>query len=127
MLALLMIFVVCGFLTFLDWHYKYREVVDSMMKVGEAQARLKQIEVALDAAELDKQNAVAEVTLAKEKAESSKSEVKRIELMVSMISINYSRVMLDSNSQVHVHRHINNPPVSLYLSEPALCLNICIY
>ena len=61
----------------------FREVIDSMMKVGEAQVRLKEIEVALDAAELDKQNAITEATLAKEKAESSKSEVKRIELMVS--------------------------------------------
>lgn len=60
-----------------------KEVVDSMMKVGEAQVRLKEIEVALDAAEFDKQNAVTEATLAKEKAESSKSEVKRIELMLA--------------------------------------------
>ncbi|XP_071936007.1 mitotic spindle checkpoint protein MAD1-like isoform X2 [Coffea arabica] len=60
-----------------------KEVIDSMMKVGEAQVRLKEIEVALDAAELDKQNAITEATLAKEKAESSKSEVKRIELMLA--------------------------------------------
>ncbi|XP_027113308.2 mitotic spindle checkpoint protein MAD1 [Coffea arabica] len=60
-----------------------KEVIDSMTKVGEAQVRLKEIEVALDAAELDKQNAITEATLAKEKAESSKSEVKRIELMLA--------------------------------------------
>lgn len=61
-----------------------RQVVDSMWKVGEAEARLKQLEVSLDAAELDKQNALNEAKMAKEMAEFSKSEVKRIESMVSM-------------------------------------------
>lgn len=60
-----------------------KEAIDSMIKVGEAQVRLKEIEMALDAAELDKQNAITEATLAKEKAESSKSEVKRIELRLA--------------------------------------------
>jgi mitotic spindle assembly checkpoint protein MAD1 len=55
-----------------------------MMKVGDANACLKQLEVALDAAQSGKQNAETEVALAKEKAEVSKSEVKRIELMVSV-------------------------------------------
>lgn len=63
-----------------------KEVVDSMLKVGEAQAQLKQIEVALDAAEVDKQNAVAEARLAKEAAEMSKSEIKRIELVLASVS-----------------------------------------
>jgi mitotic spindle assembly checkpoint protein MAD1 len=44
---------------------------------------LKQLEVALDAAEIGKQNAETEAVLAKEKAEVLKSEIKRIELMVS--------------------------------------------
>ncbi|GMY31293.1 mitotic spindle checkpoint protein MAD1 isoform X2, partial [Fagus crenata] len=57
------------------------EVIDSTMKVGDANARLKQLEVALDAALSGKQNAEIEAALAKEKAEVSKSEVKRIELM----------------------------------------------
>lgn len=61
-----------------------RQVIDGMWKVGEAEARLKQLEVSLDAAELDKQNALNEAKMAKEMAEFSKSEVKRIELMVSM-------------------------------------------
>lgn len=56
-----------------------------MMKLGEANAQLKQMEVALDAAQLGKQNAETEATLAKEKAEVTKSEVKRIELMVIFI------------------------------------------
>ncbi|KAK9286508.1 hypothetical protein L1049_014906 [Liquidambar formosana] len=63
-----------------------KEVIESMMKVGEANARLKQIEVALDAAELGKQNAETEAALTKEKSEVSKSEVKRIELMLSLVT-----------------------------------------
>ncbi|KAG5525720.1 hypothetical protein RHGRI_032123 [Rhododendron griersonianum] len=59
-----------------------REVIESMGKVGEANARLKQIEVSLDAAELGKQNADAVAALATENAGALKSEVKRIELMV---------------------------------------------
>ncbi|XP_059648311.1 mitotic spindle checkpoint protein MAD1-like [Cornus florida] len=60
-----------------------KEVVESMVKMGEANARAKQLEVALDAAELCKQNAETEAALAKENAELSKSEVKRIGLMLS--------------------------------------------
>ncbi|KAF4356869.1 hypothetical protein F8388_018549 [Cannabis sativa] len=63
-----------------------REVIDSTMKVGEANARLKQLEVALDSAQIDKQNAEAEAALAKEKAEFSKSELKQIEKMLSMVT-----------------------------------------
>ncbi|KAM3377797.1 mitotic spindle checkpoint protein MAD1 [Capsicum galapagoense] len=62
-----------------------REVLDSMTKVGEIQARLKQMEVALDAAELEKREADNEAVLAKEKAESSKSEIKRIELKLASV------------------------------------------
>ncbi|CAN4108209.1 unnamed protein product [Withania somnifera] len=62
-----------------------REVLDSMTKVGEIQARLKQMEVALDAAELEKREAENEAVLAKEKAESSKSEIKRIELKLASV------------------------------------------
>lgn len=59
-----------------------REVIESMRKAGEVNARLKQMEVALDDAELAKQNAETEAALANEKAALSISEVKRIELMV---------------------------------------------
>ncbi|KAH0728479.1 hypothetical protein KY284_004344 [Solanum tuberosum] len=62
-----------------------REVLDSMTKVGEIQARLKQMEVALDAADLEKREAENEAVLAKEKAESSKSEIKRIELKLASV------------------------------------------
>jgi mitotic spindle assembly checkpoint protein MAD1 len=56
-----------------------------MMKVGEANALLKQMEVALDTAQLGKQNAETEAALAKEMAEALKLEVKEIELMVSIL------------------------------------------
>lgn len=63
-----------------------KEVIDSTIKIGEANARLKQIEVGLDAAELAKQNAEADAVLAKEKAEVLKSDLKRIELTLSMVT-----------------------------------------
>ncbi|PIN23581.1 Mitotic checkpoint protein MAD1 [Handroanthus impetiginosus] len=63
-----------------------KEVVDSMMRVGEAQARVKEIQVALDTAMLDKQNAETETAMAKEKAESHKAEIKRLELMLGLIT-----------------------------------------
>ncbi|KAG6778379.1 hypothetical protein POTOM_018239 [Populus tomentosa] len=63
-----------------------KEVIDNMMKVGEANALLKQMEVALDTAQLGKQNAETEAALAKEMAEALKLEVKEIELMLSMVT-----------------------------------------
>lgn len=53
-----------------------------MMKIGEINAQLKQMEVSLDAAQLSKQKAETEATVAKEKAEVSELEVKRMELTV---------------------------------------------
>ncbi|KAG7976849.1 hypothetical protein I3843_05G001500 [Carya illinoinensis] len=63
-----------------------KEVIDCMMKEGDANARLKQMEVALDAVQSGKHIAETEAAFAKEKAEESKSEVKRIEVMLSMIT-----------------------------------------
>lgn len=63
-----------------------KEVIESMGKVSEANARLKQMEVSLDAAELGKQNADAVAALATENAKALKSEVKRIELMLSSVT-----------------------------------------
>ncbi|KAL9353701.1 hypothetical protein Peur_051671 [Populus x canadensis] len=63
-----------------------KEVIDNMMKVGEANALLKQMEVALDTAQLGKQNAETEAALAKEMAKALKLEVKEIELMLSMVT-----------------------------------------
>ncbi|KAI3445547.1 hypothetical protein Pfo_002212 [Paulownia fortunei] len=63
-----------------------KEVVDSMMRAGEAQACMKEIQVTLDTAMLDKQNAETEAAMAKEKAESYKAEIKRLELMLGLIT-----------------------------------------
>ncbi|XP_011028407.1 PREDICTED: mitotic spindle checkpoint protein MAD1 isoform X3 [Populus euphratica] len=63
-----------------------KEVIDNMMKIGEVNALLKQMEVALDTAQLGKQNAETEAALAKEKAEALTLEVKEIELMLSMVT-----------------------------------------
>lgn len=57
-----------------------------MMKVGEAETRLKQLEVALESAEVDKQNAKTEAALAEEKAEVLISELKRIESCLSLVT-----------------------------------------
>lgn len=54
-----------------------------MMRAGEAQANMKENQVALDTAVIDKQNGETEVAMAKEKAESYKAEIKRLEFMVS--------------------------------------------
>lgn len=70
-----------------------------MMKVGLANARLKQVEVSLDAAQIDKQNAETEAALAKEKVDASKSEVNRIELMVGLF-IHASHELLKENSLI---------------------------
>lgn len=51
--------------------------------MGEVNARLKQLEVALDAAQIDKQKAESEATLVEEKIEALKLEVKQNELLVS--------------------------------------------
>ncbi|EEF34534.1 mitotic spindle checkpoint protein MAD1 [Ricinus communis] len=63
-----------------------KEMIDNMMKVGEANARVKQMEVALDAAHLGKQNAETEVASAKEKAKRLKLEVNQIELMLCTVT-----------------------------------------
>ncbi|XP_058089997.1 mitotic spindle checkpoint protein MAD1 isoform X2 [Magnolia sinica] len=60
-----------------------KELIDSMMKLGEISAHLKQLEVALESADLAKQHAETEAALAKEKAEESLLVVKRLELMLS--------------------------------------------
>lgn len=62
-----------------------KEVIDTMAKLSEANARLKQLEVAFTASELDKKNAETEAALVKEKEESLKSEVKRLESRLSSV------------------------------------------
>ncbi|KAI5414351.1 mitotic spindle checkpoint protein MAD1 [Lathyrus oleraceus] len=63
-----------------------KEALYSTQKEGEGTSRLKQLEVALDAAEIGKQNAETEAVLAKEKAEVLKSEIKQIELTLAVVT-----------------------------------------
>ncbi|ESQ43676.1 hypothetical protein EUTSA_v10012797mg [Eutrema salsugineum] len=63
-----------------------KEVLDSTMKIGEASTRFNQLGAALDATQLDRQNAETEAALAKEKYEALKSDVKRIEAMLSLVT-----------------------------------------
>ncbi|KAK4402029.1 Mitotic spindle checkpoint protein MAD1 [Sesamum angolense] len=63
-----------------------KEVVDGMMRAGDAQARMKEIQVSLDAAILDKQNAETEAAMAKERAESYKAEIKQLESVLGLIT-----------------------------------------
>lgn len=60
-----------------------RQALTNLNKVGEVTSRLKELEVALEFADLSKQRAEGEANLAKERAESAAKEVKRLELMVS--------------------------------------------
>lgn len=66
------------------FYLQYREVIDSMAKLGEANACLKQLEVALESAVLDKKNAESETALAKEKEQSLKLEIKELEAKVGI-------------------------------------------
>ncbi|KAJ8755600.1 hypothetical protein K2173_022195 [Erythroxylum novogranatense] len=63
-----------------------KEVIDYMMKMGEANARLKQMEVALETTQIAKQNAEIEAALTKEKAEVLVSEIKQMELLISTVT-----------------------------------------
>lgn len=62
-----------------------RQALTNLNKVGEVTSRLKELEVALEFADLSKQRAEGEAALAKERAESATREVKRLELMVLSI------------------------------------------
>lgn len=64
----------------------HKEVLEGMMKMGEVSARLKQIEVALEAAENAKRDAETESALTKEKADLLKLELKRTELSLSSVT-----------------------------------------
>nr|CAB3474974.1 unnamed protein product [Digitaria exilis] len=63
-----------------------KEALTNLNKVGEVTSRLKELEVALEFADLSKQRAEGEATLAKERAENAAKEVKRLELMLAAIS-----------------------------------------
>ncbi|KAI3525661.1 hypothetical protein L1887_04630 [Cichorium endivia] len=74
-----------------------KEVIESMMKIGEVSARLKQVEVALDAAENGRQNAETESALTKEKVELLKLELKRYELLLSSVTEERDRLKQQKN------------------------------
>ncbi|XP_004499365.1 mitotic spindle checkpoint protein MAD1 isoform X2 [Cicer arietinum] len=76
-----------------------KEVICSAQKEGEGTARLKQLEVALDAALIGKQNAETEAVLAKERAEVLKSEIKRIELMLAVVTEERNKLRNLTNSK----------------------------
>ncbi|XP_072150137.1 mitotic spindle checkpoint protein MAD1 [Setaria viridis] len=63
-----------------------KQALTNLNKVGEVTSRLKELEVALEFADLSKQRAEGEANLAKERAESAAKEVKRLELMLAAIS-----------------------------------------
>ncbi|XP_023730297.1 mitotic spindle checkpoint protein MAD1 [Lactuca sativa] len=63
-----------------------KDVIESMMKMGEVSARLKQVEVAFDAAENGRQTAETESALTKEKVELLKLDLKRNELLLSSVT-----------------------------------------
>ncbi|CAN0907383.1 Mitotic spindle checkpoint protein MAD1 [Linum grandiflorum] len=76
----------------LTFHVNIREVVDNMKKLGDATAQLKQLEVILDATQLDKQKTETEAALAKEEAGRLEAEVKRISLELSAVSEERNRL-----------------------------------
>lgn len=59
-----------------------RQALTNLNKVGEVTSQLKELKVALEFADLSKQRAEGEATLAKERAESATREIKRLELLV---------------------------------------------
>ncbi|ONK59456.1 uncharacterized protein A4U43_C08F6610 [Asparagus officinalis] len=62
-----------------------QEAIESMMKVGEVNTRLKELEVALELSEHSRQHAEKEASLAKQKAETSVLEIKQLEQMLSLV------------------------------------------
>lgn len=54
-----------------------------MLRAGKVNARVKELEVALDASDLDKKHAQMEARLAFDKVEKIELEVKKLKLMVS--------------------------------------------
>ncbi|CAA6663931.1 unnamed protein product [Spirodela intermedia] len=72
-----------------------KETIDGMMKVGEVTAQLRELEVALDSAKLSRQQAETECALAKEKADESSLEVKRLKLMIDAVTEERDRLRKD--------------------------------
>ncbi|GAB2231290.1 hypothetical protein Droror1_Dr00027580 [Drosera rotundifolia] len=63
-----------------------KDVILAEAKLGEANGSLKQVEFALEAALLDKENAVSEAAMAVDKAEVMSSEVKHLQSMLTLVN-----------------------------------------
>lgn len=74
-----------------------RQALTDLNKLGEVTSRLKELEVTLEFAEISKQRAEGEATLAKERAESASREVKRLELLLTAVSEERDRLRKDHN------------------------------
>jgi uncharacterized protein (DUF3084 family) len=72
-----------------------RQALTNLNKVGEVTSQLKELKVALEFADLSKQRAEGEATLAKERAESATREIKRLELLLAAISEERDRLRKD--------------------------------
>ena len=69
----------------LIFFFLYREVIECMTKLGEANTQLKQLEITLGTVELDKNNAESELMLAKEKEQSLVLEIKQLQSRVGKL------------------------------------------
>ncbi|CAJ1940453.1 unnamed protein product [Sphenostylis stenocarpa] len=95
-----------------------KEVIYSTQKEGEITARLKQMEVALDAAEIGKQNAETEAALAKEKADVLISEIKRIELRLAIATEERNKLRNVANlKNVETQDASKNEPESFLMKQ----------
>ncbi|KAK8964915.1 hypothetical protein KSP40_PGU010019 [Platanthera guangdongensis] len=73
-----------------------KEIVENMLKVGEGNARLKELQVALEMSNLSKEHTEKECKLAKEETECTSMEVKRLELMLLSVSGECERLKKDA-------------------------------
>ncbi|KAK3166132.1 hypothetical protein QOZ80_1AG0041860 [Eleusine coracana subsp. coracana] len=72
-----------------------KQALTNLNKFGEVTSQLKELQVAMEFADLSKQRAEGEATLAKERAESATREVKRLEHMLAAISGERDRLRKD--------------------------------
>ncbi|KAL6616479.1 hypothetical protein ACP70R_038749 [Stipagrostis hirtigluma subsp. patula] len=72
-----------------------KQTLTDLNKIGELTSRLKELQVALEFADLSKQRAEGEATFAKERAESASREVKRLELMLAAVGDERDRLRKD--------------------------------
>ncbi|PKA65043.1 hypothetical protein AXF42_Ash019055 [Apostasia shenzhenica] len=73
-----------------------KETIENMLKVGEANARLKEMEVSLESANIVKEQAEKECNLANKKAELLESQVNQLELMLSSASEECEKLKRDA-------------------------------